>query len=121
MFRWGEGWLLTAYSGSMHKRVRLLRALPAGHFTVATDPAPNLLPSPSSLCMALAIGIFALQPGAFEDLFKKACFNSYLVTLRIKNENTNDEQRMEHIIRRMTPVDAVPECHALPDIIHKYG
>lgn len=46
---------------------------------------------------------------------------STYLKFRLKNENIYDEQRINHTIQRMVPVDPVSECHALLDIIHKSG
>ena len=65
--------------------------------------------------------VAAVQDGEYEDAFTKACFQSYLVTLRIKAEMVNDEMRLKNTIQRMTPIDIKTECDALLDAINKYN
>ncbi|CAN0072247.1 unnamed protein product [Laminaria digitata] len=61
------------------------------------------------------------QDGEYEDAFTDACFQSYLVTLRVKAEMVNDEMRIKNTIQRMTPIDLKTECDALLDAISKYN
>lgn len=63
----------------------------------------------------------ARQSAACEEAFAEACFQSYLVTLRIKAEMVNDEQRIKNTIQRMVPVDLKAESLALLDAIAKYN
>lgn len=80
----------------------------------------------------LLIALFFLVPryswflplfkdGEYEDAFTDACFQSYLVTLRVKAEMVNDEMRIKNTIQRMTPIDLKTECDALLDAISKYN
>ena len=63
----------------------------------------------------------AVQEGEYEDAFTDACFQTYLVTLRVKAEMVNDEMRIKNTIQRMTPIDIKTECDALLDAISKYN
>lgn len=65
--------------------------------------------------------VAAVKDGEYEDAFTEACFQSYLVTLRVKAEMVNDEMRLKNTIQRMTPVDIKTECDALLDAINKYN
>lgn len=61
------------------------------------------------------------QEATLEEIFADACFQSYLVTLRIKSEMVNDEMRLKNAMQRVVPVDMKTECEALLDAISKYN
>lgn len=71
----------------------------------------------SGVLLALTAG----QDGEYEDAFTEACFQSYLVTLRVKAEMVNDEMRTKNTIQRMTPIDVKTECDALLNAISKFN
>lgn len=61
------------------------------------------------------------QDAEYEEVFVEACFKTYLVTLRIKAEMVNDEERLKFTIQRMAPIDFKTESQALLDAISKYN
>lgn len=76
-----------------------------------------------TLCLQLSASYWALasQEAAYEDAFTEACFQTYMVTLRVKAEMVDDEHRVKNTIQRMTPVDFKTESQALLDAIAKYN
>jgi Replication factor-A C terminal domain len=57
----------------------------------------------------------------FEAVFVEACWQQYVIKVRVKAETVNDEQRIKSTIIDASPVDPIKECAGLIKAIKMYG
>ena len=56
----------------------------------------------------------------YDRVFQEALFNEYIVRLRVKQEQVNDEQRLKAVGALMSKVNYVSECVQMLQMINKY-
>jgi hypothetical protein len=55
-----------------------------------------------------------------EQIFANALFKDYVVKVKVKAEQVNDEQRVKSSVINCSPLNYVQECNDLINMINKY-